>query len=494
MSLATRGMEANLRATLAQRLHELAIDFYKKYNTGALQNKILRDVESIETLSNQLFQYLPSTILTVGIAIAVTAVKVPWFLLFFVATVPIAVILMNALRKPLRDRNHVLRKQMEGMSVYLIEAIKLIPITRAHGVEATEMERTEGKLSDVRHAAIRVDSINAITGAASWVTLRTFSCICLVISAWCAYTGKLGIGAGDVVLLTSYFDSLTMSVVMILTVLPQMSKGFEAIRSVGEILECPDLEENQGKIIVKKIAGEFVFDRVSFIYPHHDRMAITDFSLHVAPGETIAIVGRSGAGKSTLLNLIIGFLRSTQGNIFIDGQDFNHLDLRTYRSFLSVVSQETILFEGTVRENILYGKEKVSDRELQQALEDANAFEFVSELPQGIDTLIGENGTKLSGGQRQRLAIARALIRNPRVLILDEATASLDTASEALIQQALERLMLSRTTFVVAHRLSTIRKADRIVVLEKGRIVEIGTHKQLLENDGIFAEFYSLQT
>jgi ATP-binding cassette subfamily B protein len=204
-------------------------------------------------------------------------------------------------------------------------------------------------------------------------------------------------------------------------------------------------------------------------------------------------VGPSGAGKSTLLNLVIGFLRPTQGHIYLDGQDMNALDLRTYRQFVSVVPQETILFEGTVRENILYGLQGVSERQLHQAIQDANALEFILNLPQGLDTLIGENGTKLSGGQRQRLAIARALVRDPKVLFLDEATASVDTASEALIQQALERLMNNSTTFVVAHRLSTIRKADRIVVLEKGQIVEIGNHYQLLEKNGLYARLIALQ-
>jgi ATP-binding cassette subfamily B protein len=371
--------------------------------------------------------------------------------------------------------------------------IKLIPITRAHGVETTEIAKIERKLVDVQQAAIHLDSINAITNASSWVALRLFSCICLVVSASLAFTGRLGVTVGDVVLLTGYFDSLTSSVVQILAVLPEISKGFEAISSVGEILECPDLEQDRGKKVVERVKGEFIFDSVSFAYPHSEQRVIKDFSLHVEPGETIAIVGRSGAGKSTLLNLIIGFLRPTEGRILLDGQDLNTLDLRTYRRFLSVVSQETILFEGTVRENILYGTDGISQEQLWQAIEDANAREFITELPQGIDTFIGENGAKLSGGQRQRLAIARALIRNPRVLILDEATASLDTASEVSIQEALERLMANRTSFVVAHRLSTIRKANRIVVLDKGHLVEIGDRAQLLANQGLFAQLHALQ-
>ena len=493
MSSATRTMESRLRIAIAQQLQQLSLSFYHHHSTGILQSKLLQDVQAIEVLTTQVFQLLPSTIITIGVAVVVTAIRVPWFLLFFAATVPIAALLIRVLRKPLKERNHHLRQHMETMSARLIEMIKLIPLTRAHGVETTEMQKTEVKLENVRQAAIRLDSINALTNASSWVTLRLFSSICLVTSAYLAFTGRMNVSIGDVVLLTGYFDSLTMAIVQILNILPQLGKGFEAINSIGEILESPELEQNQGLVPLDRVRGEFSFERVSLVYPHTQLNAITDFNLKVEAGETIALVGHSGAGKSTLLNLIIGFMQPTSGTILLDGRDLNTIDRRTYRRFISVVSQETILFEGTVRENILYGKEDISESELKQAIKDANAYEFICELPQGLETTIGENGVKLSGGQRQRLAIARALIRNPRVLILDEATASLDTASESLIQSALERLMQQRTTFVVAHRFSTIRQADRIVVLEKGKIAEIGDYNFLLANKSIFARLHNLQ-
>jgi ATP-binding cassette subfamily B protein len=494
MSIATRKMEANLRSLLTRQLQYLSIGFYHHNSTGALQNKLLRDVEQIQLLTNNIFQFLPATALTILVAVGVTAMRAPWFLIFFLATVPAALILVQVLNKPIRIRNHVFREQLERMSARLVEMIKLIPVTRAHGAELTEIERIERRLVTVQRSAVRLDSINAIVNSSSWVTLRLFYCVCLVTSGWLALTGQLGVTAGDVVLLTGYFDSLTSSVAQILAVLPEIGKGFESIKSVGEVLECPDIEHNWDKVPVQEVRGEFSFESVSFAYPDTEHFALKDFSLQVSPGETIAIVGPSGAGKSTLLNLIIGFLRPTTGQILLDGRDMNGLDLRTYRQFLSVVSQETILFEGTVRENILYGSDSVSEERLLQAIQEANALEFIRELPQGIDTLIGENGMKLSGGQRQRIAIARALIRNPQVLILDEATAALDTVSEVLIQEALERLKQNRTTFVVAHRLSTIRQANRIVVLDKGRIIEVGNHRQLLETNGIYARLYSLQT
>ncbi len=495
LSTATHTMEYNLRSAITRQLQYLSIGFHQQRNSGAIQNKLLRDVEAVALLTNHVFQFLPSAILTIIIALTVTAIRAPVFLIFFLGTIPVAATFIRYFRGPIRSRNSVFRQQMETTSAYLIEMLKLIPITRAHGVEEAEIYRTEQRLKTLKNASIRLDTINALANSASWVSLRSFNLVCLLTSAWFAYRGQWGITVGDVVLLTGYFDAITGSVVQILGVLPQIGKGFEALSSIGEVLECPDVEHNHGKTPVKRLRGELSFESVCYVYPEsQNQTAIRDFSLQVKPGETIAIVGPSGAGKSTLLNLIIGFLRPTSGKIKLDEKDMNSLDLRTYRQFLSVVSQETILFEGTVRENILYGTETVSERRLKQAVLESNAEEFILNLPQGLETQIGENGVKLSGGQRQRIAIARALIRDPRVLILDEATSALDTVSESLIQEALDRLVQNRTTFIVAHRLSTVRKADRIVVLEKGKIMEVGSHEQLLKNQGLFAILHALQT
>lgn len=493
ISKATRGMETNLRGAIAARLQELSIGFFHRSNTGIIQAKLVKDIEAVHLLTNQLWQLLPSTFLTIIIALTVTAIRAPEFLIFFLPTIPVATILVRSLKDPLKERNQVLRQQFEEVSAHLMEMVKLIPITRAHGVENIELARTRQQLTKLESAAKKVDGINAIANAASWVTLRLFSSLCLITAAVFAYYGYLGMTVGTVVLLTGYFEAITNSVVQILNILPQISKGFEAIRSIGEVIECPDLEPNQGKKVVNTVQGKFDFDHVSFRYPGSESWSLENFSLSVEPGETIAIVGPSGAGKSSLLNLIIGFLRPTSGNIYLDGENYQDLDLRSYRRFLSVVSQETILFQGTIRENILYGVSQCSDSQLLQAIEDACAAEFITQLPQGLNTIIGENGVKLSGGQRQRVAISRALVRDPRVLILDEATASLDSAAEKLIQKALNRLMQRRTTFVVAHRLSTIRKADRIVVLDRGKIREIGNYQQLLAQQGLFFRLHQLQ-
>ena len=256
------------------------------------------------------------------------------------------------------------------------------------------------------------------------------------------------------------------------------------------MLLSEDVEQNEGKKQLEDVTGIFDFEDVSFHYKNSDKPVLNHLNLHVKQGETIALVGESGAGKSTVLNLVIGFHLADGGKVLLDGNDMREIDLRTYRKHLAVVPQTSILFSGTIRENITYGNEHVSDEELERVIKAANLTDLMESLPNGVDTMVGEHGGKLSGGQRQRIAIARALIRDPEVIVLDEATSALDSISEKLIQEALENLTKGRTTFIVAHRLSTIRDADKIAVLADGHCVEYGMFEELMARKG---EFYRMK-
>ncbi|GEM47869.1 ABC transporter ATP-binding protein [Deinococcus cellulosilyticus] len=493
LSMATRTMENRLRAAICRHLQHLSIGFYNRTSAGSLQNKVLRDVEAIEQLTRILFDTGLGALVFIVVALVTTAIRAPEFILFYVVTVPAAALLVRSMRGALSDHNSAFRKELEAMSARIMEMTSLIPITRAHGLEDQELKRVSHTLDRVKEAGVGLDSINAMFNAVAWVTFNVFNMGCLIVAGYVYYVQLLPITVGDVVMLSGFFGSLTNAVINLINLVPQMSKGLEAIRSIGEVLESPDLEHNSGKAVVKGVRGEFTFQEVCFQYPDEDQHAIRHFNLTVKAGETVALVGPSGSGKSTILSLVIGFNRATCGKILLDGKNMEELDLRTYRRFLSVVPQESLLFEGSIRDNVTYGLGKVDEDRLLEALKDANAWEFIERLPEGLETRVGEKGARLSGGQKQRLAIARALIRNPRVLILDEATSALDTESEHLIQEALERLMKGRTTFVVAHRLSTVRNADRIVVLAQGKIEEVGPHQTLLEQQGLYAQLYNRQ-
>ncbi|MFD5713679.1 ABC transporter ATP-binding protein [Streptomyces pharetrae] len=487
-----RRMGTSLRSALCTRMQQLSIGYHSRVSAGVLQAKVVRDVETVEQMVQQTAeQGLGATTVLIG-GLIIIAVRTPEFLPVFLIVVPAAALLVARLRSRLRTHNEHFRHEVETLSSRVTEMTRLIPVTRAHGLEGKALRRMDRTLRRLLTSGMRLDLVNGRFGSLAWVVLNVVGVLVLAGAALVSYYDVWGVTPGDVVMLSAFLTTLTNSVTTLAGLTPVISKGLESVRSVGEVLQAPELEDNEGKAEVTVLRGAVTFEGVGYAYDG-GRAAVRDFTLDVVPGETIALVGASGAGKSTVLNLVIGFIRPTSGRLLLDGADMTGLDLRTYRRFVSVVPQESILFDGTVRDNVAYGMDDADEETVRAALRDANALEFVDRLPKGLDTLVGEHGARLSGGQRQRLAIARALIRDPKVLVLDEATSALDTRSEALVQQALARLLHGRTTFVVAHRLSTVRGADRIVVMGDGRIQEIGTHEELLRRGGAYAALHSGQ-
>ena len=483
-----RNTEAGLRAALVRKLQELSIPYHTGSQSGRLQSKIMRDVEAVETLSSQLFVNLLNIVMNLVITLSITAVKNRLILVFFILVAPVAAGAVVAFRAKIHRENRSFRQGMEETSARVMEMVEMVPVARAHALEDKEAARISALLEETANRGYRLDMVQAHFGAVSWVVFQVFQVVCLAVSGFMAMSGLIKVG--DVTFYQSSFTTVVNQFSALINLLPILTKGLESVSSIGEVLSSDEIEENEGKEELLSLRGEYAFKQVSFSYPGSSKEVLHGLDFTVKQGETIALVGESGSGKTTILNMLIGFILPSGGQLMLDGKDMKGLNLRPYRRFLSVVPQTPVLFTGTVRENITYGLEHVSEEQIAQAVEAANLSEVVKRLPQGLDTMIEEHGANLSGGQRQRISIARALIRNPQVIILDEA---MDSISESEIQEALERLTKGRTTFIVAHRLSTVRGADRILVIGQGRIREQGSYQELMAKKGEFYQMEQLQ-
>lgn len=490
MSKMLRSTSAGIKSCVVRKLQSLSITYAKDMETGRIQSKFLKDTDSVDSLFSCLAQTIIPNVISALISAAIALSKNGIVALFFLCVVPLNVILSRLFSKRIRSENRAFRLRTESMSGRLTTMLEMMTVTKAHGLEQTEIAAVNKSISGVADAGLKIDKTYARFGSWAWCLNTFLSGACVVFCAVLALKGKISVG--DIVLYQSMFVSISGYVMALVNLLPSLSTGFEALDSVAEIMNAKDVEMNIGKREVPSIRGDVEFDHVFYKYPDGERYIVRDLSLSVKAGECIAVVGASGSGKSTIMNLIIGFLTPVSGRILIDGKPLDEFNLSQYRHHISVVPQNSILFAGTVRENITYGLTRYSEEDLQKAVKIADLEEVLKDLPNGIDTDIGEHGDKLSGGQKQRITIARALIRNPEILIFDEATSALDNVSEYHVQKAISACIKGRTTFIVAHRLSTIRDADRILVMENGVCVESGTYEELMEKKGKFYELKSL--
>jgi ATP-binding cassette subfamily B protein len=490
-SRALRSVESKLRLAIVEKLQLLSIPYHHSMQSGRLQSKMIRDVEAVQTLSEQLVQNTLNIGINITVALIVTAKSNLTIFAFFLVTIPFASLLIRAFRRPIEEKNQAFRREMEKTSADFAEMEEMITVTRAHALEKVETERIKKQADSVAQEGYRLDIIQANFGSVSWAIFQCFQLLTLGFSAYLSIQGRIPVG--NLVLYQSYFTTLVNQVTALIALVPLMAKGFESIRSLTELFSSGDVEEYEGKEALDRLQGQIRFEDLSFTYPGESDPTIQDLNLDVKPGQSVAFVGESGSGKSTIMNLLIGFLKADQGHLWIDGIDSEELDFRSFRKQISVVPQDPILFSATLRENITYGNPHVTDEALDRVIRASSLEHFVASLEDGLDTYIHEGGSNLSGGQRQRIAIARALIRNPRLIIFDEATSALDSISEKQVLESLDHLIQGRTSFIVAHRISTIRKADKICVLDQGRIVEEGTYDELMARKGLFAKMQSIQ-
>lgn len=491
LSRVGEGVVADLRRTVYRHLLTLSPRFFETRKTGEITSRLTSDISTVQgVVSSALVQIFSQTLTLVGTVIILFVTN--WRLsLLMLSIVPVVVLAAFYFGRLLRKVSKEFQDRVADANARAEEAIGGIRVVQAFTAEPLEARTYADLIGASFKVALRRARIRAIFNPV--VFFAMFTAIGIVL--W--YGGRLVIAGeltpGQLVAFLVYTFSVAGAVGAFSGLFSQFQEALGASSRIFELLdEKSDLPEPANPLKLGSVRGEVRFEHVSFGYGERG-VVLEDVSLAAQPGEVVALVGPSGAGKSTLISLIPRFYDPTAGRILLDGVDIRDLTLYDLRSNIALVPQETQLFSGTVAENIRYGKPGASDAEVIEAAKAANAHEFITSFPDGYATIVGERGIKLSGGQRQRVAIARALLKNPRILILDEATSSLDSESEALVQEALEVLMQGRTTFVIAHRLSTIRSADKIVVLEAGRIVQQGTHQELLAAGGLYKELYELQ-
>jgi ABC-type multidrug transport system fused ATPase/permease subunit len=490
----TENTLANLRIKLYTNIIKLPMSFFSQKQVGELNSRISNDINQIsDLLATTIAEFLRQFILIIGSFILLATINIK-LTLMMVSIVPLVGVAAVIFGKFIRKYSKKIQDQVAESQTIVIESMQGISVVKAFANEWYEIIRYKGKINDVVKTAIKGGQFRGFF--ASFIIVCLFGTIVAVV--WYGVTLSIAgeITVGELFTFILYSSYVGASSGGIAELYSQIQKSIGATERVFELLdETPEKINSVEVTQIEKIRGEVTFKNVAFTYPSRKEIQVLkNVNFKASYGQKIAIVGPSGAGKSTIASLLLRFYDIDAGQILIDDKNIYDYDLENLRGNMSIVPQDVILFGGTIRENIAYGKPNATESEIMQAAKQANAYEFVEGFPEKFETIVGERGIKLSGGQRQRIAIARALLKNPSILILDEATSSLDSESEKLVQDALETLMKGRTSIIIAHRLATIRSADSILVLNDGLISEQGTHEELLEIEyGIYKNLSDLQ-
>lgn len=491
MSYVGQSVIIDIRAAVFKKLQRLSVSFYDKNKTGTIMSYVTNDVNALQSaMVENTIEMITEGFILIGSVVAM--IYLDWRLtLFTVCTFPVVLWFMEFFGKKIRKTGGRIQECTADITSVLQESVASARVIKSFVREDYEVDRFDVE----NRANFRANMKNAQLMATLTPVVELVAAIGVTMIIWYGGNNVINgtITAGSLVAFLTYAVNISNPIKRLTRVIGNIQKALAAAQRVFMIIDMPEeIAESRDAKQLPEVSGKVEFQNVSFAYDDKGNV-ITDLSFSVKPGEVIAIVGPSGAGKSTIANLLPRFYDVNKGDIKIDGHSVREVTLDSLREQVGIVPQETMLFNGSVYNNILYGRLDATKEEIEAAAKAANAHDFIMQLTDGYETKLGDRGVNLSGGQRQRIAIARAILKNPRILILDEATSALDTESERVVQEALDRLMVGRTSFVIAHRLLTVKNADKILVLEKGNLVESGTHDELLALDGLYAHLYKIQ-
>ncbi len=484
----TKGVSRNLRNQIVEKLQILSLQYHASHESGRFVSKLLVDVERTERFAEMLFNTLLASVITVVFSVAVLAADNWKMLLFYLLCIPFYLAVYRYFNVRFGRLQRAARMANEDLSHSISEFIQTSFLSKLHGEEEFERKRIDERSIDIIQRQKSIRKTIASFGIITVTFSQVFTMLIVAVCATLVMRGEMLIGS--LVLFLAYITQLTNTVTNIINQFPTITEFAESVYSIHEVLDAS--EEEHGKEKPAAIDGQLEFQAVDFSYDSGPQV-FAGLSVVLERGATIALVGASGSGKTTFVNLALGLVQPQRGRILLDGRDLRGLDMRHVRKQVGVVTQEPIIFRGTVYENIAHGREDYDKEAVQEAARRANAHDFIAALPDGYDTVVGERGATLSGGQKQRIAIARTIFRRPAILVLDEATSALDAEAEREVQKGIDGLLGGQTTIVIAHRLSTIFKADRILVFDNGHIAESGTHDELIDRRGLYANLLQVQ-
>ena len=484
-------LETDMRRDLFAHLQKLSFSYYDNTKVGTLMSRMTTDMFDITEFAHHCpEEFLIAGIKIIGAFILLCTMSVPLTLTIF-AVIPIMIVVLIYFRIRMRNNFRESRKQIGELNSQIEDSLLGIRVVKSFAKEGLEQEKFEK--GNGEYLRLKTERYRIMAAFMSSTRLFDGIMYIVVVIVGAFFLIKGSISTPDYVAYLMFVSTLLTSIRRIVEFAEQFQLGISGIERFCEVMDTdPEIFDAPQAREIGRVAGEVVFDDVSFHYESETRNVLSNLNLNVKAGESIALVGPSGGGKTTLCSLIPRFYEVNSGKILIDGVDIRDVTLRSLRENIGVVAQDVYLFSGSVKENIAYGKIDATEAEIEDAARLAGAHEFISALPNGYDTYVGERGVKLSGGQKQRISIARLFLKNPPILVLDEATSALDNESEKLVQESLEKLAKGRTTFTIAHRLTTIRNADRILVLTEDGIAESGKHDELIAKGGIYSELYKL--